>query len=297
MKAKILTPVVSIFKDDNSFDLDGNLRVMEHLIKGGVDGITPLGSTGEYPTIPFQQKKEYLDYYIDAVEKRVELLPGTGSENTQDTIELSNHLFKHHRNQIKGVLVISEFYFNMSDDDFYRYYAHMADAIDGPIYIYNYPERTGHSISPDVVTILAKEKENIVGIKESVKDFDHTRAILEKVKLVKPEFEVFSGYDNQHIENVKLGGAGGIGALSNLQPQLWAELMRAANKGEYDKLDSFVPKIDKLMGLYALESNPQKIFKSLLNQQGINVSTHCIFPFDYLKDGSLEKGMEIMSSI
>lgn len=56
MKAKILTPVVSIFKDDNSFDLDGNLRVMEHLIKGGVDGITPLGSTGEYPTIPFQQK-------------------------------------------------------------------------------------------------------------------------------------------------------------------------------------------------------------------------------------------------
>lgn len=294
MKSKIFTPVVSIFNDNEEFDIDGNIKVMEYLIKGGVDGIVPLGTTGEYPSLYLNKKIEYLDKYIEAVNNRVELIIGTGSVNYKDIITLSNHIFKKSHSNIKGVLVISEFYYNMSQNDFYNYYSYMAESINGNIYIYNYPDRTGNSIEADTIVKLVKNFNNIVGLKDSVSDFSHTKEILEKVLKVKNDFEVFSGFDNQFLDNKKYGGCGGISAISNFAPDLWNEWVNASNNNDEDNIKKCRDKIEALMKLYSLESNPQKVFKEILKYYGIDINTRCIFPFNNLKEETMKTAIELL---
>lgn len=294
MKSKIFTPVVSIFNDNEEFDIDGNIKIIEYLIKGGVDGIVPLGTTGEYPSLHLNKKIEYLDKYIEAVNNRVELIIGTGSVNYKDIITLSNHIFKQSYSNIKGVLVISEFYYNMSQNDFYNYYSYMAESINGNIYIYNYPDRTGNSIEADTIVKLVKNFNNIVGLKDSVSDFSHTKEILEKVLKVKNDFEVFSGFDNQFLDNKKYGGCGGISAISNFAPDLWNEWVNASNNNDEDNIKKCRDKIEALMKLYSLESNPQKVFKEILKYYGIDIDTRCIFPFNNLKEETMKTAIELL---
>lgn len=294
MKSKIFTPVVSIFNDNEEFDIDGNIKVMEYLIKGGVDGIVPLGTTGEYPGLHLNKKIEYLNKYIEAVNNRVELIIGTGSVNYKDIVTLSNHIFSQNRHNIKGVLVISEFYYNMNQNDFYNYYSYMAESINGNIYIYNYPDRTGNSIEADTIVKLVQNFNNIVGLKDSVSDFSHTKEILEKVLKVKNDFEVFSGFDNQFLDNKKYGGCGGISAISNFAPDLWNEWVKASNNNDEYNIKKCGDKIDGLMKLYSLESNPQKIFKEILKYYGIDINTRCIFPFNNLKEETMKTAIELL---
>ena len=294
MKSKIFVPVVSIFDNKEDFDIDGNIKVMNYLIEGGVDGIVPLGSTGEYTSISLDKKIDYLDKYIEAVNGRIELIIGTGSVNYKDTIKLSNHILNKKCSNIKGVLVISEFYYNMSQEDFFNYYSYMAESINGNVYVYNYPDRTGNCISADTVLRLVKKFDNIVGLKDSVTDFSHTKEILEKVLDVRDNFEVFSGFDNQFLDNKKYGGAGGISAIANFAPDLWHNLIKASNDNDSENIDKYFKKIDALMKLYSLESNPSKVFKELIKYYKIDINTKCIFPFDTLKEDTMDTALELV---
>ena len=293
MKPQIFTPTVTILKDNGKLDIEGNIRLMNALIEGGVDGFVPMGSTGEYPFFKNnQEKKEYLSEYIAAAEGRTQLLVGTGGIGYKETIDLSNYVLD---KRVKGVLVISEFYFNMSQLDFYNYYAFMAEHIERDLYIYNFPARTGSSIEADTIVQLVSRYENIKGLKDSVLDFAHTEEILKKVLPIRPDFEVFSGYDHHFLDNIRLGGAGGISALSNMVPKVWSGWVKAARTGDKAGMEAGLKRINELMAFYSLESNPQKLIKEVLNREGIKVNTFCHFPYDYLLEGSLEKAMELIA--
>lgn len=292
MTPKIITPAVTIIDDTGKIDIQGNIQLMNALIRGGVDGILPLGSTGEYPFFKDnEEKKTYLDEYIDAANGRIELLVGTGGIGCKETVELSNHVL---RKNIMGVLVISEFYFAMSQEDFYRYYAYMAEHIEGKVYIYNFPARTGSNIEADTIVRLVSKYKNIVGIKDSILDFSHTEEILKKVLPIRPDFEVYSGYDHHFLDNHRLGGAGGVGALSNVVPKVWSNWIKATTEGDERGMADGLKRINELMPFYALESNPQKIIKEVLNREGIKVSTYCHAPYNYLKKGSLDTAVNII---
>ncbi len=292
MLAGIYTPVVTIMTQSGQIDLQGNLALQERLIQAGVDGLVPMGTTGEFIWFSRQQKEDFLREYIRAADGRVELLPGVGGLEYQDTVALANTVCKE---RIKGVLIGSEFYFNMSPQDFYNYYAYMAEHIDGRIYIYNYPARTGNDIPPEIVAQLADRYSNIVGLKDSVVSFSHTRQVLEQVLPLRPDFQVFSGFDDQFLDNLAMGGAGSIGALSNIVPDIWAAWVKAASTGDQEGITAGAKQIQTLMPIYSLESNPQKLLKELLRSDGMDISTHCHFPFDYLTEGSLEKALAFIS--
>lgn len=293
MVPKIFTPTVTILKDDGRIDIEGNIRLMDALIGAGIDGFVPLGSTGEFPFFKdSQEKKAYLAEYIDAARGRAELLVGTGGIGEKETVALSNYVLQ---KGVKGVLIISEFYFNMSQDDFYRYYSHMAQNIQGDVYIYNYPARTGSSIAADTVMALARDYGNIKGMKDSILDFSHTEEILRKVLPVRPDFEIFSGFDNQFLDNLRLGGAGGVGALSNIAPNVWSAWVKAAREGDSAGMAAGKQRIDRLFDIYSLESNPQKLLKEVLVREGLDVGTFCRFPYNYLNEGSLDKAMALLA--
>ncbi|MBP3664096.1 MAG: dihydrodipicolinate synthase family protein, partial [Tyzzerella sp.] len=265
MISKIFTPTVTIQKDNGKIDIEGNIKLMNALADAGIDGVVPLGSTGEFPFFKDnKEKKQYLNEYIQAAKGRMELLVGTGGIGYEETIDLSNYVLSR---GVKGVLVISEFYFNMSQDDFYKYYSFMAENIDGDVYIYNFPARTGSSIEADTIAALALRYKNIKGMKDSILDFGHTEKILRQVLKVRPDFEVFSGYDHQFLDNHKLGGAGGVGALSNVVPKIWADWVKATAKGDVKGMEAGKKRIEELMPFYSLESNPQKLIKEVLRKE------------------------------
>lgn len=292
MKPKILTPTVTILKENGRIDIEGNLRLINALIDAGIDGFVPLGSTGEFPFLKDNREKvAYLDRLIREVGDRAELLVGTGGIGVKETVELSNFVLE---KGVKGVLVISESYFNMSQEDFYRYYAFMAENIQGSVYIYNYPARTGSSIAADTVLALAKKYPNIKGMKDSILEFEHTAEIMEIVLPVRPDFEVFSGYDHQFLENHRLGGAGGVGALSNIAPRVWSRWVKAAAEEDEEAMAAGLRRIEELFPIYSLESNPQKLLKEVLVKEGLDVGTFCCFPFNCLAEGSVEKAIALL---
>lgn len=293
MKPKIFTPAVTILNDDDTINVEGNLAVADHLIAGGVDGMVPLGSTGEFTYFSLEDKKKYLTALSEKVAGKIELLPGVGGLHYRETVELANHVVK--LDAVRGVLIINEFYFNMSPDDFYEYYSYMAENIHGRVYVYNYPARTGNSVDADSMARLVKKHKNIVGLKDSVLDFEHTGEIMKKVLPIRHDFEAFSGFDNQLLDNLALGGAGSIGALSNMAPKLWSAWIKANVDKDEAKIAEGKRRIDEMMAFYSLESNPHKLIKEVLRSLGLPISTHCHFPYDRpLKHDSLEKALALI---
>lgn len=291
MTYKILTPTVTFFDEQGNLDIDGNKALIDYLIENGVDGLVPLGSTGEFTNFSLEMKKELIKLYVDQVDGRVDIIAGTGAIDISECIELSNYALDL---GVKGVIVIPPYYYAINDEEAYRYYDKVAKSINGNLYIYNYPARSGYDINPETVLKLAKENENIIGFKDSTSDVENTKAVIYKVLPEVPYFEVYSGFDSQFIANISSGGAGGISALSNIEPRLWSQWVQAAKDGDFKRIVSIQRKIDKLMEIYSIQSNVSLVLKKLLADKGLNVKVNAVFPFDKITEEEYNKAKEII---
>lgn len=291
MKCEILTPVLTIFNDDNSIDYEGNKKLIEFLISNGVDGLVPLGSTGEFPAMKFEEKLEFLDFYLKAVDKRVKVLAGTGCGSYEETLELSRFALE---NGADGVLVIPPYYFGMSQEEGFRFYDRLAEDLDGDLYIYNFEARTGFDISCDTVVRLVEKHSNIKGMKDTTTSIEHTKECLEKVLKVRPDFRMYSGFDNHLIQNAIAGGSGNISAISNIFPDIWSQWITAVNEKDYEKAVEINKDIDDLMKIYSFKSNFGILFKYLLRERGLDINTTSLFPFDTIEKEDLDFSVELV---
>lgn len=294
MKANIITPVLTIFNQDGSIDYNGNRTLIRHLLDNGVDGVVPLGSTGEFTILSYEERRRFLEFYFEEVSGAIKILPGTGCVNRRDTVELSNFALK---KGAEAVLIIGEYYYGMSQEEIFHYYDSLASSIDGNVYLYNFPARTGTDFTPQTVLRLLRANKNIVGMKESVSAFSHTRDIMRVIQPEFPDFKMYSGFDDQFLDNVDYGGAGSIGAISNLLPGLWADWVRAKNGGDNELLAACKQKIHRLMRLYQLESNCSTLFKEVLKARGMDISTVSMFPFETVKGESIKEALDLIASV
>lgn len=293
MKAKILTPVVTIFKD-GKIDYEGNKNVINYLIDNGVDGIVPLGSTGEFTCLSFEEKKEFIKFYAQEIKGRVDLIPGTGSLIFEENVELINLA---HELGSKGSLVLPPFYYGISQEEAYHFYDKLAESTKGNIYIYNFKARTGFDMDAETALKLAKKHSNIIGMKDSTDDLAHTKSVIYKVSKEVPEFEVYSGFDDHFIPNVIAGGAGCIAALSNIRPKLWSEWVSSYNNKDFDKVVQITKKFDKLMFLYSIQSNFSLLFKKIMIEEGLEINETTMFPFENIEDELYELAIDKIKSI
>lgn len=294
MKAEIITPALTIFNDDGTIDYEGNKKLIKHLIDNGVDGIVPLGSTGEFTTLNLEEKKEFISFYLSEVNGAVKVLPGTGCIDFKDTIELSNFALK---KGADGVLIIGQYYYGMTQEDIYHYYDYLAERINGKIYLYNFPDRTSTDFEPETVLRLLRKHKNIVGMKESVSGFSHTRAIMTLIEKEFPEFKMYSGFDDQFLDNIDFGGCGSIGAISNILPELWRDWVLAKNAGNYEDITTIKRKIHSLMRLYQIECNCSGLFKHILKARGLEINTTTLFPFEDVKKESIEEALALINEV
>lgn len=289
---EIIVPVVTVFDENEKPNFEENKKVIDFLVNGGVDGILVLGSTGEFTVLDYEDKLQFAKDYYDYTNGRVDLYLGSNCPSFEDTVKLSNEAIKI---GYKGVMVIGPYYFGTDDEKMFIYYNELAKKVDGDIYIYNFPARSGYSISGEAYAKLVNENNNIVGLKDSVMDPLHTNRLLRSTECKKTK--VYSGFDDQYLYNLTTGGAGCIGALANLVPDLWADLIKATKEKKFEKVYELSTLIHKLMPLYDLDSNFSHLFKRLMGIRGVDISSKSIFPYNQLSEDIYEKGRKILEDV
>lgn len=275
-KISFMTPVVTAFNPDGSLDVQGNKNVYEHLIKGGVDGIVVMGSTGEFFSMSMQDKKKLVDVAAETIKGRTRLLIGASCMDWRETVELGNYAIDA---GAEAVMIVPPYYFALSDASVMEYYGKVAPAIHGDILLYNFPDRTGYDLKPEIILELARAHKNIVGLKDTVEKMGHTREVIKALRPEFPEFEILSGYDDNLVHNVMSGGNGCIGGLSNLAPEITSAWAKAVREGDLEGMVKGQRTIDQMMDLYAIGTPFIPISKRAMQLRGIEISDTCTVPF------------------
>lgn len=273
--AKYITPAVTPLCSDGTLDVQGCKDLYDHLIRGGVDGILVLGSIGEFFALSMETKKQLISLAVKHVAHRVQLIIGTADMVYENVVELSRYALSEGAD---AVIVVPPFYFWLNAQSIEAYYDKLASDIDGKLYIYNFPDRTGYQIPADVIARLAQKHPNIVGCKDTISGMDHTREVIKAVKPLRPEFEVFSGFDDNFAHNVLSGGDGCIGGMSNLAPEITSSWVKAFKDNDMAAVSEIQQKIDRMMSIYGVGMPFVPYIKRAMELRGIGVKSYATFP-------------------
>lgn len=292
MFSGIITPVITALDSQGTLDFAGNKLVIDRLIKGGMTGLLFLGSMGEAFAMTQDEKKELIRFAVATVEKRVPVLIGTGGTVQEEVLDLTEFAA---REGADGVVAISPYYFKLDETTVYSYYASIAGSTDLPILIYNFPDRTAVNLEPELVLRLAAAFPNIVGIKDTVDNISHTRKLIQTVKSVRPEFTVFSGFDEYLVPNLMAGGDGVICGLTNVAPEVFAGLQKAYAARDFDGVLDAQAKINILMNLYEVSQPFVAAIKGAVMLQGVPVTAAAKEPSIELTTQQLNRIREILT--
>ena len=275
-KAHYLTPVVTSFDAEGNLDHQANKAIYDFLINGGVDGLVVMGSTGEFFAMQDAQKKELIDLVVNHVNHRTKVYIGTACMTVEDTIHLSNYAIDAGAD---GVMIVSPYYFTLSDESIESFFDQVAAAVKGDIFLYNFPARTVHDLSPEVTLRLLRKHANIKGFKDTVTEMAHTRKLIQTVQNEFPDFIIYSGFDENFAHNVISGGSGCIGGLSNIYPEVFSAWVNAVNANDFEKAAAIQMIVDKMMELYDIGTPFIPIVKKALMLKGIPLQGYCTKPF------------------
>lgn len=286
MQTKFLCPMISAFDHEGQYDYEANDRIIENLIEKGIDGIVLFGSSGEFFAFNMEEKKKIVKHCYKKIDNRAQFIVGTGSMSIDETIELSKYC---EDIGVKDIMVITPYYFGLSDESIYDYYKKLDENVSINIYLYNFPDRTGYNIDSHVVLKLLNNCKNIVGYKDSSSDHTHIKSIIIDVKKEFPDFIVYTGIEDLFIFTSAIGGNGSIGALSNVAPEVCSSISKAFNQNDFQKALSNQRKLSKLVELYSVSQPFMPAFKKAMNLQGVEFKDISFFPFKNVSEAQTEK--------
>lgn len=255
--------LVTPFNQDGSVNFDRLKELVAWHLEQGTDGIVALGTTGESSAMSHEEDDEVAACIIEAVNGRIPVICGAGSNSTQTQLEKSR---RYHAMGADGLLLITPYYNKANDEGMYRHFATVADQIDTPVILYNVPGRTGCSISPACCARLAAHP-NIAGIKEASGNISYTAKI---ARLVGEDFCLFSGNDDMIVPILSLGGCGVISVFANICPKECHELVASWFAGDAARAREMQLRYLELINALFCEVNPIPI-KEAMNQLGMGV--------------------------
>lgn len=252
-----ITAIVTPFLEDGSVDTEALKKLVEFQIKNGISAIVPCGSTGEAATMDFEEMDLVIKTVVEQTKKRVPVIAGAGSNDTQKAIKLSKIAKE---SGADALLQVTPFYNKPTTKGLMAHFKAIAEATDLPIILYNVPGRTGSNVSAEVTLKIAKEVPQVVGVKEASGNINQIGDI---IKGAPKNFSVLSGDDGLTFPVMALGGDGVISVVSNEIPKQMSALVQAALAGNWEKARKLHFMWLDLMNINFVETNPQPVKTAL----------------------------------
>lgn len=267
MKKRIFTgaatAIVTPMNNDGSVNCDKLSELVNWQITSGIDALVVLGTTGESPTINYQERDQIVQASVSANKGRVPIIVGAGSNDTARSVNLANLAADCGAD---ALLMVTPFYNKTSQKGIVKHFEYIADRVSLPIILYNVPSRTGLNVKPETYKELSKHP-NIVAVKEASGDMD---LVSKTRELCGDELDIYSGNDNDIYNIMDRGGIGVISVLSNILPKETHEIcekyFKGNKKASFDLQEKYIPFINALFS----DVNPIPV-KQAMNMLGMNV--------------------------
>jgi 4-hydroxy-tetrahydrodipicolinate synthase len=283
-----ITPLITPFADDGSLDLKTAAALVDWQIEQGSHGISLGGSTGEPISQTVAERIEAMRAVAAAIDGRVPYLPGTGSALLHETLELTAEA---ERLGAAAALVVTPYYGRAQQDGLFRWYSRIASEFPSlPLIVYNVPIRAAVDIAPATVGRLRRAHENIVGIKETTKDFEHVSYVLDECG---SDFIALSGIELLCYPMLTLGGRGHLSCVGNFAPRPVAELYDAFAAGDHERARRLHYDLHPLVDAAFAEVNPVPV-KWVMKQLGLLPSDFAREPLAPLSENGQRRVTELL---
>ena len=280
-----IVPIITPFKN-GAVDYEGLTKLINWQIENGSHGISVTGTTGEPTSLTFDERQQVIKAAKEAVNKRVPFVPGTGSTNHAETIELSKYA---QSIGADAILVITPYYNRPSQNGLFLHFDAVAKSVDLPVILYNIPGRSAVNLEVDTVARLREANKNIIGVKESNKDFEHINRLIQKMGR---DFLVYSGIELLCYPILAIGGAGYVSATGNLMPKEVASLYDLVVANKWKEAQDLHYYMMTLNDAIFREINPVPV-KAALGMMG-KISPEVRLPLSPLSDTNREKLKKIL---
>ena len=282
------TALITPFRDD-AVDEPALRELVERQIAAGVDQLVPCGSTGESATLSHIEHGRVIEIVVSASRGRIRVLAGTGSNNTREAIELTQHA---KAVGADGAVLISPYYNKPTQQGIYEHYRAIAEQTQFPLITYNIPGRTGSNIAPSTLARLA-DLPDIVGVKEACGDIGQ---IAEVVARCHEDFAVLSGDDALILPIMAVGGKGAISTASNVAPEAVGELVRACQDNDLGRARKLHHQLLPLFDALFFETNPIPV-KCALELMGLIESAEVRLPLTPITEANRERLQGVLKQL
>lgn len=274
--------------NENGIDYHELKRLIDFNIDNGTDAIVITATTGESPTLSDKEHKEAIKFTVDYVNRRIKVIAGTGSNDTEYALQLSKYA---ESVGVDGLLLVTPYYNKCTQNGLIKHFTYIADRVNTPMIVYNVPSRTGVNILPETYKELSKHK-NIVATKEANGDLS---SILKTRALCKDDLYIYSGNDDQIVPILSLGGKGVISVLSNVAPKDTSNICKLFFEGRIEESANLQIKYSKLIEELFVEVNPVPV-KAALTMMGFNTQK-LRMPLIEISDLNYKKLEEAMKEV
>ncbi len=283
-----ITPLVTPFHPDGALDLDSVATLIDWQLERGTHGISVGGSTGEPTSQTVEERIQVMRAAAAAIDGRVPFLPGTGTARLDETFELTAEA---QRLGAPAALVVAPFYARPTQQGLFDWYSRVASEFpDLPILVYNVPIRSAVDVAPETVGRLRRAHDNIVGIKETTRDFEHVSYVLD---ICGTDFIALSGIELLCYPMLCLGGRGHLSCVGNFAPEPVARLYDAFVAGDHDSARALHYDLHPLVDAAFAEVNPVPA-KWIMHELGILPSPFAREPLAPLAETTAERVRELL---
>lgn len=252
-----IAPVITPFKKNYEVDYHTLEKLIEWHIESGSHGISVTGTSGEPSSLTIEEREKVMETAIRAAKGRVPVVPGTGSTNHEETLRLTKAA---QEMGATAAMVIVPYYNRPNQKALFKHFKTVADSVDIPIIIYNIPGRTAVNLEVRTLAELKESCPNIIGVKESNKDFEHVNRVL---LYCGRDFLLFSGIELLCYPMLAIGGSGSISATANVVPDKVAELHDAWFAGDVERAQNLHYELMKLNDVLFKDTNPAPVKAAL----------------------------------
>ncbi|WP_114352832.1 4-hydroxy-tetrahydrodipicolinate synthase [Saliterribacillus persicus] len=261
----LLTAMVTPFDENNRINLERTTELIEYLLDHGTDGLIIAGTTGESPTLSFDEKLALFNHVVTVVNGRVPVVAGTGNNNTEASIRLTQEAEKI---GVDAALLVTPYYNKPNQEGLYQHFKTVANETKLPIMLYNIPSRAIVRLTVETIVSLS-QIDNIVSVKDSSGDLDAISSILEQVS---EDFTVYSGDDSLTLPIQSIGGTGVVSVASHVIGTEMKEMIMAFEAGEVKQAAKLHRKLLPIMKALFMAPSPSPV-KAALRYQQLNVGS------------------------